>query len=66
MIFGKKARRFPVKPKAVFKEAIIDEAMLPNITPFPGIVYNKIVPFPSLRYEGIKTKAVILNFPVRE
>jgi len=65
MTSGIIARRFPVRPKAVSKEAESCEAMPPNIKPFPGAVHNKIVPFPSLPCGRTKTKAAILNFPVR-
>ena len=61
----KKVRRFPIRPKAVFKEVVTGEATPPNITPFPGTVHNKIVQFFSLRSEKTKTYPAILNFPVR-
>ena len=65
MISGNMARRFPVRPKTVSREAVAGKAMPPSIKPFLGAVHNKIVPFPSLPRERTKTKAAILNFPVR-
>ena len=65
MTSGNMTRRFPLRPKAVSREAVAGKAMPPSIKPFLGAFHNKIVPFPSLPRERTKTEAAILNFPVR-
>ena len=59
------ARRFPVRLKAAFPKAVSGEAIAPNMKPVLCTNHNKIIPFPTLPRNITKTKAAILNFPVR-